>query len=205
MTLRWDPGELPAGRFFLTAAGAGGETTMTDMKTDSVLTLVDTTVSRLGIRHIFIATVLVPVVDRWNLMALPLEPDDASRESVFPTAVSEAYAFEDAYLVKDTLSRGRGYWVKFSGEKSVSVTGVPLHGDTIGVTPGWNLIGGLWYPVPVSSVTADPAGIIVSPFYGFQGGYYRLESLEPGHGCWIKVDAAGVIILPPPELMKTTR
>ncbi|HLF15626.1 MAG TPA: hypothetical protein VI932_12135 [Bacteroidota bacterium] len=205
MMLRWDPGELPAGRFFLTAAGAGGETTMTDMKTDSVLTLVDTTVSGLEIRHTFIATVLIQVVDRWNLMALPLEPDDAACASVYPTAASDAYAFNDGYTVEDTLLRGRGYWMKFTGEKYVGVTGIPVLGDTIGVTPGWNLIGGLWYPIPVSAVTTVPAGIVVSSFYGFQGGYYRLESLEPGRGFWIKSNAAGVMILPPPESTKTKR
>ena len=52
----------------------------------------------------------------WNLLSLPLTVNNPRRDALFPTAVSNAFAYNPAsgYIARDTLIVGVGYWLKFS-------------------------------------------------------------------------------------------
>jgi len=50
---------------------------------------------------------------RWNMVSVPLLVDSYLKTSLFPTAISNAFAFEGAYVTKDTLKNGIGYWLKY--------------------------------------------------------------------------------------------
>ena len=57
------------------------------------------------------------------------------------------------------------------------------------------MIGSLSVPVDVSSITTIPPGILASGFFEFGVGYSAVQELAPGKGYWVKVSAAGTIVL----------
>jgi hypothetical protein len=132
----------------------------------------------------------------WNMISLPFKPLDPRKQSIFPDAQSNAFTFTDGYLIEDSLRHGSGYWLKFDAKGSEMISGFPIHSDTIDLNAGWNMIGSLINPVPVDSIGSEPAGIITSNFYRFNGiGYVQSDSLKPGIGYWVKVQQSGKLIL----------
>ena len=126
---------------------------------------------------------------------LPAGVEDRSVTSVFPTAVSPAYAFENAYVAHDTLFYGVGYWIKFPAAFTDTLEGVARLEDSVAVHAGWNLVGMISAPVDAASVTSAPAGIIASAFYGYANGYAAATTLLPFRAYWVKCSADGVLVL----------
>lgn len=141
----------------------------------------------------------VPVLlnDRWNIISLPVKVYDQRKSILFPTAVSNAFAYNPnlGYAQKDTLINGSGYWLKFDSAQTISITGFPITLDTIEIEEGWNLIGSISTPVSVSSITSVPVGIVTSSFFSYSGGYQQTDTIYPGKGYWVKVNQNGKLIL----------
>jgi len=133
----------------------------------------------------------------WNAVSLALSVSDPRKSVVYPTSISDAFAFESGqgYVRRDTIENGKGYWLKFSSSENITITGVPLVNDTIPVSAGWNLIGSIAVPVSVSSITQIPPGIVQSPFYEYDGSYNPADTLYPGKAYWVKTNSAGTIVL----------
>ena len=131
----------------------------------------------------------------WNLISVPILSEDMSKSSLFPTAVSPAYGYNGGYNIVDTLRNEVGYWVKFNSNEIISLQGNYVTQNTINVVSGWNLIGPFDEIIEIASITTQPPGIIISPFYGFGGGYYIANTLEPGFGYWIKTNSSGSVQL----------
>jgi hypothetical protein len=129
----------------------------------------------------------------WNIVSVPLEVDDANADVLFPGNVSDAFGYDDGYSAATNLQNGRGYWIKFPGSVSVDETGIFQSSQDIGVARGWNLIGNLSELIAVSSITSDPPGMTVSPFYAYNNGYSVAATLEPGKGYWVKVPEEGYL------------
>lgn len=140
-------------------------------------------------------TIVTGYSDRWNMVSVPLLVNDFRKSSVFPTAASDAFTYDSGYVKKDTLSNGSGYWVKFNGVQDVTMMGVPVTEDTILVTAGWNMIGSISKPVPVSAITSVPPGIITGQFWGYSGLYAASDTINPGRAYWVKVLSSGGLIL----------
>lgn len=140
-------------------------------------------------------TRLYAVGDGWNMVSLPLEVADPSKEAVYPAAVSSAFAFDAGYSASPTIETGKGYWLKFSGGQKVSLTGGLVTRDTIPVTAGWNMVGSVGVPVPASSVGSIPGGLVSSSFFGFDAGYQAAAVIEPGKGYWVKMAEAGQLVM----------
>jgi hypothetical protein len=137
----------------------------------------------------------VAVSQGWSLVSLPAEGTEHRASTLFPTATSGAYAFSDRYFMTETLTPGRGYWLKFDDDQVVGIAGTPLTSDTISVRGGWNMVGSLAAPIPSSTVASEPSGIILSGFYQFAGGYLLADTLRPGSGYWVKVSQSGNLLL----------
>ena len=137
------------------------------------------------------------VVDGWNLISLRLLPPDPPKSVIFPTATSPAftYAASSGYSVRDSLSPGEGFWMKFSGAQLTPYAGDSISTDTIPLRAGWNLVGSLSEAVAVSSVIQIPGGNVRSPYYGYSGSYLIATSLQPGQGYWVRAGADGKIVL----------
>ncbi len=135
--------------------------------------------------------------DGWNMLSVPLTAADQRTTSLFPTATSPAYAFEPStgYTLKDTLRNGTGYWLKFSGDQEVALTGAPRLVDSLAVSAGWNMIGSLSSPISVDSIISIPAGIISSDFFLYDTGYFAADSLLPANAYWVKTSSAGTLII----------
>jgi carboxypeptidase T len=135
----------------------------------------------------------------WNLVSVPLAVLDPSAGAIFPQASSSIYAFspDAGYISSDTLRAAAGYWVKFDSATMVQMTGVQVTSDTVPVSSGWNLIGSIAEPLDTSSVIEVPAGILQTPFYGYDNGsaYTPADTLRPARGYWVKSGQAGSLIL----------
>jgi 1,4-alpha-glucan branching enzyme len=140
-------------------------------------------------------TVSVPLNARWNLVSAPVLAPDMRPGSIFTGAVSQAYAFNDGYIIKDTLIPGTGYWLKFNSAQTLTITGDPILAESIAVTAGWNLIGAISTPIAASSVGSSMPGMITGNFFTFSGSYAPADSLRPGNGYWVKVTQDGQLIL----------
>jgi hypothetical protein len=140
-------------------------------------------------------TFSLEVLNSWNMVSVPAMVGDYSRAALYPTSASEAFAYEAGYVVRSTLADGKGYWLKFSGDQSIVITGSEKTLDSIPVAVGWNMIGSISSPVPVDSITSDPGGIVTSRFFGYNGGYVVSASIEPGKAYWVKSSQIGKLIL----------
>ncbi len=150
----------------------------------------------------------VSVTPSWNLLSLPLTVLDGRRSVQFPTATSEAYTFNslNGYVLRDTLTPGAGYWLKFGAGESVNITGGERTSDTIYVQSGWNLIGSISSTVPVNSIVQIPDSIVQSLYYGYANGYVSSDSISPGKAYWVKTISAGKLFFDSsPALSKRVR
>jgi hypothetical protein len=144
-----------------------------------------------------VVTLDVAVEGRWNIVSLPVLTASASAAALFPSAASAAFSFSSVggYAAADTLRTGAGYWVKFSSPGSVPVTGEYLLADTGIVSAGWNLVGSISAPVPVSTILSDPPAMGTSAFFRYHLGYQEADTILPGRGYWVKADIEGFLIL----------
>lgn len=131
----------------------------------------------------------------WNMISIPVVPDNYAVGSLFPNATSNAFGFNNIYVPVDTLHNQCGYWLKFDTSSIINITGLPIVADTFSVVAGWNLIGSISASVPVDSIIESPGGNVCSFYFGFNGGYRFADSLAPGMGYWVKASNAGRLIL----------
>lgn len=131
----------------------------------------------------------------WNMISLPLSVTDPRKVVLYPSAISPAFAYQDTYVTKDSLVPGTGYWLKFDAAKADSITGLPILRDTIILAASWNMIGGITSAVAVNGIIQSPPGNVVSPYFGFSGGYQEIDTLRPGKSCWVKASQAGYLVL----------
>ncbi|TAK58170.1 MAG: hypothetical protein EPO24_08845 [Bacteroidetes bacterium] len=131
----------------------------------------------------------------WNLISIPVEMENNALVNLFSTADSKAFAYENGYIRKDTLSLGRGYWLRFNNAQQVTLFGEQVSLIEVEVTGGWNLIGSLTSPVDVATVTTVPPEMAISQFFEFAGGsYVQADTLVPGKGYWVKVNQNGKLV-----------
>ncbi len=142
------------------------------------------------------STLTVLASDGWNMVSVPAIVSDFRKPVLYPTATSSAFSYKGGYVVEDTLEYAIGYWLKFSGATSVSITGTTLQQESVAVASGWNMIGPPSYPVPLSLIT--PVGTAVSSnyfAYSSGSGYVVEDTLQPGAGYWVKVNHAGTLFM----------
>ncbi len=136
----------------------------------------------------------IAVNAQWNIVSVPTLESDLLKISVFPTATSQAMAYDGGYVAKDTLDNGPGYWLKFPASTSLSLTGSLIYTDSIPVEAGWNMVGSISDPIASSSVTALGT-TIQSSFFSFTNGFTLASTIEPGLGHWVKTSTSGVLVM----------
>ena len=132
---------------------------------------------------------------RWNMVSLPLKIQDANYLTIFPGAISQPYKYESGFP-DETLRVGKSYFIKFPSDTTYLITGEPIQSVIKEVAAGWNMIGSISEPIPLSHVQSDPPGIVVSDFFEYNAapGYDEAETIIPGSGYWVKVNQAGNLI-----------
>lgn len=142
----------------------------------------------------------------WNLVSVPLTVPDYQKSVLYPSASSVAYSYDSAngYQVQNLLTSGTGYWLKFEGAQNISMTGLERFSDAVPVETGWNLLGSVSSPVPVTSLVTNPPGIITGVIYAFgASGYTQATTIDPGKAYWVKVDQPGEVLLNAPAPPRT--
>src|SRR6267143_1841310 len=135
------------------------------------------------------------LADKWNMVSVPLTVNDYSKTSVFPSAISNAFAYQGSYVIRSVLANGAGYWLRFNGTQTVTMAGYLRSRDTVNVSTGWNMIGSISQSIPVSQVTSIPGGIATSHFFGYQGAYFISTTIEAEKAYWVKVNQDGKLVL----------
>ncbi len=133
----------------------------------------------------------------WNMISVPVKSTEYRRSVLYPGATSSAFLYDTlaGYLVEDSLVSGNGYWIKYGRQDSVSVSGYQILAETLSLHAGWNIIGSLSSPLPVSSITSNPAGMSVSRFFGYDDGYTASDTIMPGKSYWVKVNQSCTLYL----------
>jgi hypothetical protein len=132
----------------------------------------------------------------WNLLSLPLHMVENSFEKLFPSAISSPFIFNGSYNISDTLMNGSGFWVKFLSADTIIYHGSRILADTIDLKPGWNLIGSISIPIDTTMIVTDPADLVVSQYYLYDGSsYHSTDTIQPSMGYWVKANGNGSLIL----------
>ncbi|MBI3189058.1 MAG: T9SS type A sorting domain-containing protein [Ignavibacteriales bacterium] len=131
---------------------------------------------------------------RWNLVSVPLDVANDSALVLFPTRSAGPFSYQGTYNQEAILANGKGYWVKFPGVTTQSITGTTLTTQEISVSEGWNLIGSISSSVAVTNITSNPPGIMTSSFFSYNGRYTTSNTIEAGKGYWVKVRSAGTLV-----------
>jgi len=134
----------------------------------------------------------------WNFISLPFEMPAAERNFLFPPPCSRLlFCFAGGWgcCPGYPLWERNGFFIKYPRPGIIGVTGIPLVKDTQSVNTGWNIVGSLFRPFPVSSVTTDPPGAITSHFFSYNGSRYVVaDTIEPFKAYWVKAREAGNVI-----------
>jgi uncharacterized repeat protein (TIGR01451 family) len=143
-------------------------------------------------------TVGVPVAQNWNIVSQPVSapmPDDSVSHLYTNSTTPFAYAFDNAYVLRYTMTNGPGYWIKSSTDYTQNIVGTARDTLSIPVNSGWNMIGSISTAIDTSTahVTPSVAGLRASIFYKFSssGGYVVASTIDPGRGYWVKASANG--------------
>jgi hypothetical protein len=143
----------------------------------------------------------VPMEPAWNLFSLPVDPPDRSVEGLFHCSpFCTVSAFDSGgYHWVDTVFPGRAYWVRYPEAGAWRVRGRVVHGDTIAVQAGWNLVGCLSDTASEERIVSIPQGNLQWPAFMFTSqGYQPAHDLQPGRGYWIKAAGPGSMVIPAP-------
>ncbi len=137
------------------------------------------------------------VVDGWNMTGIPVVVFSFVKADVYPTppSASAAFGYNNGYVPTDPLTNNRGWYIKFTGNQTITYEGDLINHMEMVANNGWNIIGSISSPVDVANITTNPSNIIIPPFYKYQNGYTIANTLHPGGGFWVKTNASGAIIL----------
>ncbi len=130
----------------------------------------------------------------WNMLSVPVGLPEYSLASVFPSASSSAFTYQGNYVNTNILQPGNGFWLKFDNDQSFAFTGQPITTLAVPVFARWNMVGSLTLPVDVNSITSTPQNIVQSPYFGYNGGYYPANMLEPGEAYWVRTSQDGQLM-----------
>lgn len=147
----------------------------------------------------------------WNLLSVPVNPDDASPASIFGDDFTTYFLFQysntGGYSVPSAVSNGHGYWFGVETEGDLDVFGT----GNVGIiekplVPGWNISATpflLGYPTSLvrfkkgelnlSAEEAAQEGWIQNVYYGYGDGvYFPSFFLDIWNGYWFSVLEEGV-------------
>ena len=133
----------------------------------------------------------------WNLVGNPVNTQNNNVIDIFPSATENTlYSFGlTGYVSQSELSPSMGYWLHFQDNGMASISGLPIHQQTLNLMEGWNLISGISVDIPTPQII-DPSDILIpNTFYGYEPGtgYVNSDLIIPGHGYWVRTNSEGII------------
>lgn len=147
----------------------------------------------------------------WNLVSLPLIPDDSSIEvvlsglagveSVWTYVAGVWYSYSPGVPSDLTdMVDGEGYWISMSASATLSVSGTEMPVDPFDPLPaypvveGWNLIGfKSTTPMTVDEYLAGVDYVRVYEFIDVYSVLSATDDMTPGRGYWMAASDPGTI------------
>jgi hypothetical protein len=139
----------------------------------------------------------------WNLISLPLIPDQADVASYLPDAIMPAFAWDadSGYVRRWQLEPFAAYWIKFTKTDSVELRGKFQRDLLLSFAPtltGWQMVGMPSGPCRVDAVVQNPAGMLLST-YEYDAVYGYLPPVDgvlvPGKGLFMKIGVGGELLI----------
>jgi hypothetical protein len=142
----------------------------------------------------------------WDLVGFPVTSSTRGYRDWFSGAIENSlFGFNGTYQNVSDLDPGKGYWLRFSSQSTVTFEGDPNPAVSLELRAGWNLISGPSESVAVSSIEDSDDIIIPGSIFGFNGSYVNATTIEPGRGYWVRTNQAGTITLSGGTSTKTTQ
>ena len=189
-TLSWDPSQFSATGYFILRKGYDGlgEIVVADMRTTTqyAVTGLASPKQYFTIEQTYKIPATITLTAGWNLVSLPVTPDDCKVSTLFPDAEA-AFKFNSAtgYSLETVLTPGVGYWIKVPQAKSYTISGQNFTSSVNDITTaGWYLMGSVNGTVTPTAVPTDA----VEAIFGFSGasGYNLTSTMAAGSGYWVK-------------------
>lgn len=153
----------------------------------------------------------------WNLVSIPLDPDEKEIVRLLPDAVPPAYGWDpdSGYVIRGHVEAMKAYWIKFRQRDSVILNGLLIRDMMVPYAEnelGWNLFGMPSGPCALSEVMQAPSDMLQSmyeynPILGYEppvdgmlraGKGYFAKIREPGI---LRVRAREEIVPSPPRIL----
>ena len=201
-TISWDPLELDAASYYrlidMGLDGLGSDIVVTDMRTTTSYEVCgfDQThyyaIENLNTDHCLDVT----LVAGWQLISLPLIPDDNNLATLFP-GYQAAWGYDNAsrqYEQVTQLYPCEGYWLKMAADVIVTVCGQPLTDCSGPLVPGWHILGGP--NCVITPQTAPPGCLIATWEYDPDIDDYLIPAtFVPAAGYWAMMDNTSDMLL----------
>jgi len=131
----------------------------------------------------------------WNMVSLPLVPEDSSAEAIMEgVEFYQLVAWSGVgYVAGSIFEPGAGYWLLVLEDVNITVSGTPLESLNLVLPAGWSMMGGLDTEVAASEVF--PGFYQLVTWTGT--GYIPAIVFESGKGYWALVLEETQIHLPP--------
>lgn len=194
-TLYWNPDDLPDGVFRLTDTVDGGFYNY-DMTAVSRVVIANRAITELTIkRYPEAECVALPVIKGWNIISVPVQPNDNRLATIFSSRRIRAYAYDNGYSATKLLEPGVGYWAAFPRARTYTVCGQPA-GSSVALNEGWNLVGLHRDAMSVDDMTTSPSDLIASDFFTYGSNTYSTtDSLRVGKAYWVESEGAGALTI----------
>ncbi|HQY52162.1 MAG TPA: T9SS type A sorting domain-containing protein [Ignavibacteria bacterium] len=193
LTFSWDSTSFPDSSIVLLKEEINGITI--DMKKQKQFVINNSGIRYLKVEYKKRKVSYIQVINGWNITSIPLLNYDMSISHLFDSDVSTSFSYNNGYNNANILTNSVGYWIKFPADKNYLINGDILINKEINVITGWNIIGPFEEKIPVSGLVTDPPGLLASPFFGYENGYFSEDTLLPGKGYWIKSNDTGKFYL----------
>jgi alpha-tubulin suppressor-like RCC1 family protein len=189
--IRWDPQTFSAqGQYILKKGLDGtGETLIADMRITTEYLITDKTYQGLSIVWKKFDTFTFHLKQGWNLISLPLIPENTNINALFPDYISVFEYKNGAYIYTSKLLPGKGYWIKLSSNADYRTVGDFFSNYSVSLSKGYHLIGATNIK---AMPTTEPDDVAI--IFRYINGNYDVETiLEPGLGYWIQMIQDGIL------------
>ena len=125
----------------------------------------------------------------WNLVSLPITPDDTSRVSVFPGCTVYAYnAATGSYYTPSEIEAKLGCWVYTDIARRSCICGTAPADSSAALIAGWNLVG----PTGIEALPGLPV-VTICGYNAETGSYHTPSKCKPRCAYWMYATAATTI------------
>ncbi len=146
-------------------------------------------------------TVIIDYGSGWQITGIPVDIIANSPDSLFKNIIpATIYGFSDRYVIPDAIIPGKGYWMRFKNDTSITFIGPKLSKADWKLKKGWNMVSGPSTKTPFIVSDYNPP---IQSIWGYDGGYQQADTLVPGYGYWVYSNIDSTVTVPKQQAKKT--